>query len=185
MDALRYHLHWLENARSIVLWNAGFQAPAVAFCFYCGLVNPKPSPRLYIPAALLGFWRINELVYAFYRDAMDRIEGYRSSDKFSPGQRIRLLMWAYSEIVLQFGIIHFAIDIHSKWSAYTGITKVLDAIYFSGVTITTTGFGDIQPCSSAARLAALFESITGVLFIGLSLAVYLATKPTHRKAKAA
>ncbi len=50
-------------------------------------------------------------------------------------------------------------------------------MYFSGVTITTTGFGDIEPVTFIARMASLYESVTGVLFIGLSLAVYLSNSP--------
>ena len=38
------------------------------------------------------------------------------------------------------------------------------AIYFSVVTITTTGYGDISPASDLARAAACWEIITGVLY---------------------
>ena len=38
------------------------------------------------------------------------------------------------------------------------------AIYFSVVTITTTGYGDIAPASDLARAAACWEIVTGVLY---------------------
>ena len=38
------------------------------------------------------------------------------------------------------------------------------AIYFSVVTITTTGYGDISPASGLARAAACWEIITGLLY---------------------
>ena len=38
------------------------------------------------------------------------------------------------------------------------------AIYFSVVTITTTGYGDIAPASALARAAACWEIVTGVLY---------------------
>jgi hypothetical protein len=41
--------------------------------------------------------------------------------------------------------------------------------YFSAITITTTGFGDIVPITEGARLAVAFETILGVILIGLFL----------------
>ena len=38
------------------------------------------------------------------------------------------------------------------------------ALYFSVVTITTTGYGDISPASGFARTAACWEIITGLLY---------------------
>ncbi|MEW6277242.1 MAG: ion channel [Candidatus Eremiobacterota bacterium] len=40
----------------------------------------------------------------------------------------------------------------------------LDAMYFSMVTLTTAGFGDISPVSSLARSLAVIETVIGVLF---------------------
>ena len=42
-------------------------------------------------------------------------------------------------------------------------------LYFSAVTITTLGFGDIVPISNSARLAVTVESLLGVILIGLFL----------------
>jgi Ion channel len=41
--------------------------------------------------------------------------------------------------------------------------------YFSAITITTTGFGDIVPITEGARLTVAFETILGVILIGLFL----------------
>ena len=185
VDALRDHFGWLKDAQSIIVWNVSFQVLAIAFCFSCEWVWRKPAALVSIPMALIAFFRINELVYAFYRDAMDRIEGYRSSTKFTPGQRVRLLLWAYAELILQFSVIHFSIQTLSRGRAYTGISDFASALYFSGVTVTTTGFGDIHPSETPARIASLFESVTDVLFIGLSLAVYLSSRPAPAIARIA
>lgn len=42
-------------------------------------------------------------------------------------------------------------------------------LYFSVVTITTTGYGDIYPISNTARVLVAFESISGVFFAGMFL----------------
>jgi hypothetical protein len=50
----------------------------------------------------------------------------------------------------------------------------IEALYFSGITLTTLGYGDIAPRSTAMRLVALGEASTG--FVSISLAVtYLIT----------
>jgi hypothetical protein len=41
--------------------------------------------------------------------------------------------------------------------------------YFSAITITTLGFGDITPVSSWARLLVGSEAVSGVVLIGLFL----------------
>jgi hypothetical protein len=42
-------------------------------------------------------------------------------------------------------------------------------LYLSASTITTLGFGDIVPLTSAARLAVSCEAICGILVMGLFL----------------
>jgi len=39
-------------------------------------------------------------------------------------------------------------------------------LYFSAVTVTTLGYGDIVPISTLARLFVALESILGILIIG-------------------
>ena len=45
-----------------------------------------------------------------------------------------------------------------------------ELIYFSFVTITTLGHGDITPLSQAARVLTVCEAITGVLYLGFIIA---------------
>jgi hypothetical protein len=41
--------------------------------------------------------------------------------------------------------------------------------YFSAISVTTLGFGDITPVSSTARLLVAIEAVFGVVFVGLFL----------------
>ncbi len=45
----------------------------------------------------------------------------------------------------------------------------LTCLYFSTVTITTLGFGDISPLSALAQIIVIIESISGIVLIGLFL----------------
>ena len=42
-----------------------------------------------------------------------------------------------------------------------------ELLYFSVTTLSTTGFGDVLPVSSAARAATILEQLTGVLYVAL------------------
>lgn len=54
-------------------------------------------------------------------------------------------------------------------STIVGVSNILDALYFSIVTITTLGFGDIVPAGTAGRVLVCVEAVAGVVFIGLFL----------------
>jgi voltage-gated potassium channel Kch len=45
--------------------------------------------------------------------------------------------------------------------------SLIDYMYFSTITITTTGYGDILPNSTRVRCLVMIESIIGVILIGL------------------
>lgn len=47
---------------------------------------------------------------------------------------------------------------------------VFDFLYFSFVTLTTLGYGDITPLTGGARSLSILEAITGVLFVALLIA---------------
>ena len=46
-----------------------------------------------------------------------------------------------------------------------------DLIYFSLVTLTTVGYGDIVPLTGEARMVAALEGVTGVLYIAITVAI--------------
>lgn len=46
---------------------------------------------------------------------------------------------------------------------------ILDFVYYSTVTLTTLGYGDIVPNSSLARFIVLLNSIAGVFFVAYAL----------------
>lgn len=47
------------------------------------------------------------------------------------------------------------------------VSILLSTIYFSAVTFTTLGYGDVQPASSAAEALATVESFLGALLMAL------------------
>ena len=157
------HFGKLRRGRSIMLWNSGFQL-ALLIHYILTLWGRLDDARNLIlwAVATVAFWRVNELIYAFYRDAMDRIERYEPRSRLADGTRVRLLLVAYAEIVAQFGAIHYVLMRILGPNSYDGLGDIISALYFSGITITTTGFGDIKPNELMPRAVTVFEASTGV-----------------------
>lgn len=53
------------------------------------------------------------------------------------------------------------VPIKAPWSTF---------LYFSFVTLTTLGYGDVLPAKPAARMVAALEAVAGVLFIAITVA---------------
>ncbi|MEQ8787520.1 MAG: potassium channel family protein [Pirellulaceae bacterium] len=51
-----------------------------------------------------------------------------------------------------------------------GASETVTALYFSFVTLTTLGYGDITPTSAAARMLAVVEAIMGQLYLAVLVA---------------
>lgn len=55
--------------------------------------------------------------------------------------------------------------------------------YFSFITLTTTGYGDIVPVHPVTRLLAMFEALTGQLYLAITLARLVSLEVMHRQEK--
>jgi hypothetical protein len=62
-----------------------------------------------------------------------------------------------------------------------------NALYYSFMTLTTVGYGDITPVSAVARMLAITEAMSGTLFVGILIArlvaLYSAPGPTEPPTK--
>jgi hypothetical protein len=63
---------------------------------------------------------------------------------------------------------HFSVDPRAESPAW------IESLYFSGITLTTLGYGDISPRTSAMRLVAMAEAASGMALISLTITYLLA-----------
>ncbi|MHB2241934.1 potassium channel family protein [Pseudomonas monsensis] len=113
--------------------------------------------------------RANEIIYAFYRDAIEKLNGEPSRSDLKYGERIQLSLKSYLELIINFASIYILLP--PQYFAYK-ITSYSDALYFSGVTITTLGYGDISPTHAISQLLSIYEVLCGFALIIVSFAVY-------------
>ena len=137
---------------------------------------------VYVTAVSIAISRINEIMYAYLSDALGRISQHDSEfDLFPPAQRVSFIGTSYVELAEHFALLAYAtqqLADTDKIQTYNHkFTSIFDATYFSVMTITTTGYGDIYPTYSISKIISMYEPLTGVVLFALALGVYLSAKP--------
>lgn len=128
-----------------------------------------------MPARLLLAWylvsRCNEVFYAFYRDAFDKVVlRRRSRSSLSWARRLRLALNSYAEVVLDFALL-YALLPHGSFDKEPN--SFLDLLFYSANTITTSGGGGILPEGRLARLLTDYEVLCGLVLLAVCFAIYV------------
>jgi hypothetical protein len=98
----------------------------------------------------------------------DKING----EKLKNHDRLILSFRSYFELIINFSIIYFLLP-SIYWKEQDSSLDIIEATYFSGVTITTLGYGDISPILWFSQFLSVFEVLCGFTLIVVCLAVYL------------
>ena len=78
-------------------------------------------------------------------------------------------------LIFAFALIYYPrFPSHFVYSHEPSGSDLIDALYYSGITLTTLGYGDIVPRTTITRTLSIIEATTGVALISLSI-TYLIT----------
>lgn len=80
----------------------------------------------------------------------------------------------YLLLGLLWAALYLAIDAFYPGSIRTGgrpADRETEMLYFSLITLSTIGYGDIVPVSGEARILAALEGVTGVLYVAITVAL--------------
>lgn len=109
----------------------------------------------------------------FFLYAVIRILGYISRQNEVTGNMIAGAAVVYLLMALMWSFIYRALEMARPGSfkmVASDIHELLQFTYFSLVTITTVGYGDITPATSLASAMAVLEAIVGQLFLVVAVA---------------
>lgn len=160
-------------------YNTRYLLMAITLCIGVSFIHDDSAysseySRAYSVMVFIIIWlfplsRANEVCYAFLRDAIAKVNGEKSTSDLKYGERIKLALKSYIELILDFGALFYLLP--SCWFKGT-FTNLIDSIYFSGVTITTLGYGDISSVHMIPKLLSVYEVLCGFTLIVVSFAIY-------------
>ncbi len=122
--------------------------------------------------------RINEIFYAFVNDATSHLTSSEHSSSLKYYERIPLAMKSYLELIVLYGVVVFVLNTYLQ-SMSCGCESnicslnMFQAIYYSGVTITTLGYGEITPNDMLSQFLSIYEVINGFSLIVVSFTIYV------------
>lgn len=87
------------------------------------------------------------------------------------------MIYSFIQIVIIFGLLIYISDIFIKVNLYNiNDMSIFDAIYFSIITITTVGYGDIHPIHWYSKLVIIAEITIGVWFLITLIPIMISLK---------
>lgn len=93
---------------------------------------------------------------------------------------ITIIITMYITLAISFGLVYTIISFFSDDIAFNNIPKTLEEfefyfrhIYFSFITITTIGYGDIYPLTTIGQFLVMIEVITGMILTNVILGLVI------------
>lgn len=90
-------------------------------------------------------------------------------------QDVIFFLLSYTVFIVQFALYYGCLDrfltprFGASFMSNVGELKALDFLYYSGVVMTTLGFGDIVPLHAMTKLLAVFQATLGQTLLVLSI----------------
>lgn len=81
------------------------------------------------------------------------------------------LIISFAVINLSLNAIHNRFNLEQAFNFGNGLNAIIDAIYFSIITMTTVGYGDIFPHTALSRLVTGIECLTSYLMLGIMIGI--------------
>lgn len=131
-----------------------------------------------VAACITGLLAVSNLLSYFGKPTFGRYSGIPVLMLLRKRLDIKWSLWRGVSIICSFGILYFCLSQFTvaeslSDKSFTRNLTVLDSIYFSTVTAATVGYGDISPCSNAAKLLCIFQIITSFVYVAIVLVCIL------------
>ena len=149
--------------RRILLWSLVLFVPTVAGRWLYHFRQDQMLPDLYLISSLafVLFIIVRLLIFIFRATQVN-------SEVLCAGILAYLmlgLLWANAYSLVAYRVPHSFVFMVGGDSSH--VMKGFTSLYFSFITLSTVGYGDIMPASDVARMLVATEAITGILFVAV------------------
>lgn len=173
--------HQVKKIRNwIYFWLCYTTLTLFVMNFFTTPQTTMPCPFIFL-LIYLSISRVHEILYTFISDVFDRIgQSKQGQTELNLAHRVQSLGLSYAELIGKFAILAYLVQMlrhDTNSEAYNKPLSVWDAVYFSVMTITTTGYGDIVPIYWASKLLSMYEALSGIVLFVFALGVYLGSNP--------
>jgi hypothetical protein len=162
------------------VWPVAFLIVEAVLATTLALISPQIQWLSALTLGWLATSRIIEIALAYYTDSMGSLRGDEKSTDLGPVERIQFAMMSYLSLLFLWAFLYYTLPLSSFCPK---LDEFVNALYFSGVTITTLGYGDVLPHSWYAKLLCLIEVLSGLLVLVVAVASYLAGVAESRNAR--
>ncbi len=156
----------MGGSRRQVAWGLMLVLPALAGKWLNHLHPALLPPAVYLAPSLLFILVVIRHLLRFILRAP-----HIDSEVLCAGMATYLmlgLLWAFAYILI--ARLNPAAFAFTAGPAASQSMKGLNALYYSFITLSTVGYGDIVPVSGVARMLAMMEAITGTLYVATLIA---------------
>jgi hypothetical protein len=156
-------------------WNRVFSRVEILLAVvlaFVSMVLPEVKTWPVIPTLLLvlSWSRINEAAYTFYNDALSSLDT-REPVFLSRVERARMALKSYLGLIIYFALIYYFNWYEGTFSTDPG--DFFDCLYFSTITITSLGYGDMFPEARLMKAFAMYEALLGLLVVAVAIGTYI------------
>lgn len=170
------------HSHRVLIWAAVLSGPAVIGRWCFEISQQRLMPEIHLATGLLFIlFIIVQLLRHILR--APRVD----SEVLCAGIATYLmlgLLWSFAFKLVDWRT-NGAFALHGVPDVNHALNTGFTSLYFSLITLTTVGYGDITPVSDVARMLAALEALTGTLFVAVLIsrlvAVYSRSTPEMEK----